>query len=176
MKLETAIQREFDVSEKDAQSVADAATRLLTWWNAQRIRVTSYMQPNGADRLDAKILETIQDLAKSKVKGSLGMLAFAVEQLLKAEIRGSWESTENVKPLALLYRLSVDAFALAQMRDLKARETSGDWTVEAKGPDGATVTFVRTFPLWGYERLRAISSKEAAQAHYRDLLKSRGII
>ncbi|CAB4203577.1 hypothetical protein UFOVP1382_189 [uncultured Caudovirales phage] len=176
MKLETTLMREFDAPENDAQSVADVATRLLVWWNKQRDRVTSYMEPAGADKLDAKILEALQMLAKAKVKGPLVMLAFAIETLLKSEIKGSWDKPESIRPLALHYRVAVDAFALSQVRDLKSRDATGDWEVRAKMPDGTVSTFARTFPLWGYEKLRGLSSKDEAQTHYRDLLKARGIL
>ena len=176
MKLDTAIVREFDVSEHDAQSVAGVATKLVAWWDSTSTRVLSYMDPKGADKIDEMVVKACKALSEKGVQNSLSILAWSVEWLYKQDHSGAWDKPENIKMYALVYRVTVTAFALAQFRDTKRRIEKGDWIIEVKHPDGGVARIDRTFPMWGYERLRSIASAEDAVNHYRSLLKERRIM
>jgi len=144
---------------------------------ADRISPQLIENPPQTEKLDASIKSALVTMAKARIKGGLGKIAWMSFVVFDPDYTMDWQD-EKLLPAAVVHRrLHQSDFYLSEFRLLKSHAKDVDWTVTVQSPDSKSVVQKRReFPMWGLEHKHNLDNHPKAQAWYRAQLQARGIV
>jgi hypothetical protein len=154
-----------------------ACLELFRKWEQAAPTITDWENPEGIQTMDQLIRNSLVQVAKSGIEKPLMKLAIVSVWIFKPETRRDRSDPGIIVASALYKRLGDSDTYLTELRDLRARAESKDWTIYFRDLEGNVVhTKPRTFPYWAIEEDLGLDSYDKALAFYLGECKTRKLV